>query len=63
MEARKLDNKEREDLIKTLKARFGKNIERHKTIKRGSVLARLETNPEKLGPSTRSKKPVVNRMS
>ena len=40
---------EREELLKTLKARFGKNMKRHEGLDWAEVQARLEANPEKLG--------------
>lgn len=39
---------QREELLKTLKARFEKNMSRHKGIEWAKVQARLEANPEKL---------------
>jgi hypothetical protein len=39
---------QREELLKTLKARFEKNLNRHKGMEWGRVQAKLETNPEKL---------------
>ncbi len=39
---------QREELLKTLKARFQKNMARHKDIEWGKVQAKLELNPEKL---------------
>jgi hypothetical protein len=40
--------KQREELLQTLKARFEKNMGRHKGLEWGKVQARLEANPEKL---------------
>ena len=40
--------KQREEMLKTLKARFEKNMNRHKGIAWAEVQARLEANPEKL---------------
>jgi hypothetical protein len=40
--------KEREELLKTLKARFEKNMNRHKGVEWAKVQARLEANDEKL---------------
>jgi hypothetical protein len=40
--------KQREELFKTLKARFEKNMERHKGLDWSKVKARLEAHPEKL---------------
>ena len=40
--------KQREELLKALKARFEKNLNRHKGLDWAKVQARLEANPEKL---------------
>ena len=40
--------KEREELLKTLKARFDKYMNRHKGLEWTTLQAKLETNPEKL---------------
>jgi hypothetical protein len=40
--------KQREELLKTLKARFEKNMDRHKGIEWAKVQAKLEANAEKL---------------
>ena len=45
---KKLSAEQREELIKTLKARFEKNMTRHKGLDWAGVQARLEANPEKL---------------
>ncbi len=45
---RELSPQQREDLIRTLKARFEKNMNRHKELEWGSVQAKLETNTKKL---------------
>lgn len=39
---------QREELIKTLKARFEKNMNRHKDLEWAKVQAKLDANPEKL---------------
>src|SRR5450755_3073694 len=39
---------QREELLKTLKARFGKNMNRHKGVEWARVQAKLEAKPEKL---------------
>lgn len=44
----KLSQKQADDLLKTLKSRFEKNLKRHKGIEWTKVLARLEAKPEKL---------------
>lgn len=43
-----LPSKQREDLLETLKARFEKNVSRHKGLKWADVQARLEADPKKL---------------
>src|ERR1044071_2881825 len=45
---KKLSAEQREELIKTLKARFEKNMTRHKGLEWAGGQARLEANPEKL---------------
>ncbi len=45
---RKLSPKQREELLGTLKARFEKNMGRHKGLEWAKVQARLEANAEKL---------------
>jgi hypothetical protein len=44
-----LSPKQREDLLKILKARFEKNMDRHKGLEWGKVQAKLEASAEKLG--------------
>ncbi len=43
-----VSSKQREELVKTLKARFEKNVSRHKGLDWAKVQAKLEANPEKL---------------
>ena len=43
-----LSSKQREDLLKELKARFEKNIARHKGLAWSDVQTRLDSKPEKL---------------
>jgi hypothetical protein len=43
-----IDAKQREDLLRTLKARFERNMNRHKGLEWANVQAKLEANPEKL---------------
>jgi hypothetical protein len=43
-----LSPKQREELLKTLKARFEKNMNRHKGLEWAQVQAKLEARPEKL---------------
>src|SRR5438552_18129148 len=40
--------KDREEILKALKARFEKNMDRHKGLESSKVQAKLEVNPEKL---------------
>lgn len=44
-----MDKKQREELLRVLKARFEKNMSRHKGLEWATVQAKLEANPEKLG--------------
>src|SRR5213082_2245697 len=43
-----LSKKQRDDLLKTLKARFEQNMNRHKDVQWAQLQARLEANPDKL---------------
>lgn len=43
-----LSAKEREELLETLKARFEKNMSRHKGLEWAKAQAKLEANPDKL---------------
>ena len=45
---KKLSPKQREDLLRILKARFEKNMKRHKGLEWAKVQAKLEANTEKL---------------
>jgi hypothetical protein len=45
---KQLSPKQREELLKALKARFEKNLNRHKGLDWAKVQSRLEANPEKL---------------
>ena len=45
---KELSPKQREELLKALKARFEKNLSRHKGLEWGKVQARLEASAEKL---------------
>ncbi len=45
----KLSAKQSEELIDTLRARFEKNMKRHKGLQWANVQTRLEANPAKLG--------------
>jgi hypothetical protein len=46
--AKDLTTKQREELLRTLKARFEKNMARHQGLEWAKVQARLEADPEKL---------------
>lgn len=45
---KELTPKQQEELIKTLKARFDENMNRHEDLKWPNVQAKLEANPDKL---------------
>lgn len=45
---KELSAQQREELLKTLKTRFEKNMNRHKNLDWSKVQAKLEANPEKL---------------
>jgi len=45
---KELSPKQREELLRALKSRFEKNLNRHKGLDWAKVQARLEANPEKL---------------
>lgn len=45
---KELSLEQREELLRTLKTRFEKNIDRHKDLEWAKVQAKLEANPEKL---------------
>ena len=45
---KKLSPKQYEELLNTLKARFEKNMKRHKGLEWSRIQAKLEANPEKL---------------
>ena len=45
---KELSAKERQELLKTLKARFEKNMTRHKGLEWAKAQAKLDANPEKL---------------
>ena|SRR2546421_2958168 len=45
---KELPAEQREELLKVLKARFEKNMDRHKDLEWAKVKARLEADPEKL---------------
>jgi len=45
---KELSSEQREELLAVLKARFEKNVNRHKSLDWAKIQAKLETNPEKL---------------
>src|SRR5580765_7458028 len=45
---KELSSKQREELLRTLKSRFEKNMNRHKSLGWAKIQARLEANAEKL---------------
>jgi hypothetical protein len=45
---KELSPEQHEELLRTLKARFEKNMNRHKSLERAKVQAKLEANTEKL---------------
>ena len=45
---KELSAKQREDLLKLLKTRFNKNMDRHKGLEWDKIQTKLEDNPEKL---------------
>src|ERR1044072_6612502 len=45
---KQLSQEQRKELLRTLKARFEKNMNRHKGLEWAGVQAKLEANPEKL---------------
>ena len=45
---KKLSSEQREELLLALRARFEKNINRHKGVEWASLQAKLAANPEKL---------------
>lgn len=47
-EKKKLSPEQREEMLAILKARFEKNMNRHKSLEWADVQAKLEANPEKL---------------
>ena len=48
MAKKKLSSEQHEELLKTLKVRFEKNMNRHKGLEWAKVQTKLEANPEKL---------------
>src|SRR5688572_18547002 len=45
---KELSSAQREELLRVLKARFDKNMNRHKSLDWAKIQAKLEANPEKL---------------
>ena len=59
---KELSPEQREELLRTLKARFEKNMNRHKGLEWAKVQAKLEANTEKLWSLNEMEKLAVNRM-
>src|SRR4051812_30097759 len=59
---KELSQKPREQLLRALKARFEKNMNRHKGLLWAKLQAKLEANTEKLWSLNEMKKTAVNRM-
>jgi len=58
-----LSPEQREELLGALKARFEKNMNRHKGLEWAKVQAKLEANAENCGHSVKWKELAVNRTS
>src|SRR2546430_17188839 len=56
-----LSPEQREELLRALKSRFEKNMNRHKGLEWAQVQAKLEANAEKLWSSMKWKELAVNR--
>jgi hypothetical protein len=56
-----LPPKQREELLKTLKARFEKNMDRHQGLAWAQVQAKLEANGAKLWSLNELKEPAVSQ--
>jgi Protein of unknown function (DUF4256) len=48
-----LSKEQREELLRALKARFAKNMNRHKGLEWAKVQTKLESNAENCGHSTK----------
>ena len=59
---KELSPEQREELLRALKARFEKNMNRHKGLEWAKVKAKLEANTENYGHSMKWKELAVNRM-
>jgi len=57
-----LSPEQRKELLRGLKARFEKNVNRHKRLEWAKVQAKLEAYAEKLWSSMKWKELAVNRM-
>ena len=57
-----LSPKQRDELLEALKARFEKNMNRHKGLEWAKVQAKLEANAENCGHSMKWKELVVSQM-
>jgi hypothetical protein len=58
-----LSKKQREELLRALKARFEKNMNRHKGLEWANVQAKLEATAEKLWSLNEMERTGVNRTS
>src|SRR6266705_1004621 len=59
---KELSPRRREELLRALKARFEKKMNRHKGLEWAKVKAKLEANAEKLWSLNEMEKPAANRM-
>ena len=59
---KELSTEQREELLRVLKARFEKNMHRHKGLEWAKVRAKLEAQPEKLWSLNEMEKTGGNRM-
>jgi len=59
---KKLPKEQQEELLGTLKARFEKNMSRHKSLAWNDVQAKLEADTDKIWTLNEMEKPAVNRM-
>ena len=60
--AKDMTPKKREELLRELKARFEKNVNRHEGLEWTKVQAKLEVHTENCGHSMKWKELAVNRM-
>jgi hypothetical protein len=59
---KELSTEQCEELLRALKARFEKNMNRHKGLEWAKVTAKLKANAEKLWSLSEMEKLAVNRM-